>query len=157
MSAGEVAAQVEADLQGSGAPKWVRAGIAQLMVTPLEELGCAGPGAWLLNECATFLLWQATNRDADVVFPKSIPSGPHPNKYIVLHSWIYSNLGLPRDSGYDYWLMCYLDTYEIMEHGSGIRCGWWNGEPGNPYHGRVVPPTADERISEWASAAPDDV
>ena len=31
-------------------------------------------------------------------------------------------------SGYDYILMNMLEWFDVMEHGSGIRCGWYIGK-----------------------------
>jgi len=41
-----------------------------------------------------------------------------------LWDFVMDYLHLSCNSGYDYFLMCYLDTYKIIEHGSGIRCSW---------------------------------
>lgn len=41
-----------------------------------------------------------------------------------LWDFVVDDLHFGRDSGYDYILMSYMDTMDIIEHGGGIRCSW---------------------------------
>lgn len=45
------------------------------------------------------------------------------SKYIALYSFITEYLKIP-DTGYPYIIMQWLENKDIIEHGSGIRCGW---------------------------------
>jgi hypothetical protein len=69
---------------------------------------------YLIDNCIDFLAW----KDDPLTCPQN--SG----KYITLWSFIYSYLGIDKDSGYDYIIMCYMDTYGIIGHGCAIRCSW---------------------------------
>jgi hypothetical protein len=46
-------------------------------------------------------------------------------KYIALYSFITTYLNIP-DNGYPYVIMQWLENKKILDHGSGIRCGWLN-------------------------------
>lgn len=77
-------------------------GMIDVCTHKLEDLTI---GRALLNKCITHLK----------------------NKTMVeqtLWEFIVDNLKFKMNSGYDYLIMSYLSTYDITEHGSGIRCSW---------------------------------
>ena len=51
---------------------------------------------------------------------------------------------------YDYWLMSVLDWYDIFEHGSAIRCSWFQRDQCNPYQNRKLSCNRKKKtISKW--------
>lgn len=113
-----------------------------------------GPdGLKLVELCADFLIFDKENMN----FPKRQTNSIHKNKYIALWSFIYSYIGLQKNGGYDYWLMNFLEHVNICEHGSGIRCAWFNDNESNPYYGRVLSDEVRQSIIEWATNADDEM
>ncbi len=51
-------------------------------------------------------------------------------QYIALWSFIYDFLNIPENSGYDYYVMSFLEWNNICEHGLGIRCAWLTNNMG---------------------------
>lgn len=45
--------------------------------------------------------------------------------------------------------MNYLEEYKIIQHGSGIRCAWFNYDEDNFYFGRKVIKIKNNWIEEW--------
>lgn len=111
-------------------------------------------GKELLEWCADFLLFQ---KDNELQFKKRNQNQFHKNKYITIWSFIYNFLQLGKDSGYDYWLLCFLEQNNIMEHGSAIRCGFFNNYKKNPYFDRILTEDRKQKIIEWAENAPDEL
>lgn len=73
-------------------------------------------------------------------------------KYITIWSFIYDFLKIPRNSGYDYWLMNFLCWNHIMDHGSGIRCGWLDN-----YYSRdllIIDEHIESKIVSWIKSSP---
>lgn len=114
-------------------------------------------GRRLVEQCADFLLVHHHSNNNNTYPKRVITEGMfHTNKYIALWSFIYDHLGIPK--GYDYWLMNFLDWNHICEHGSGIRCAWWNDDDErNPLKDRVLSEEARATIVRWATEAADDV
>ncbi len=98
-------------------------------------------GKELVSQCTTFLLFmekyhkykqpknigsKKSKRRKEFEILKKEINELMDKKYITIWSFIYDFLKIPADSGYDYWLMNFLDWNNIMDHGSGIRCGWIN-------------------------------
>lgn len=111
-------------------------------------------GRRLVEQCADYLLLRTDGER----YTKRVTEGQfHTTKYIALWSFIYDHLGIPRNSGYDYWLMNFLDWNFICEHGGGIRCAWWNNGEGNPLKDRVLSEDSRAAIVHWATNAADDV
>jgi hypothetical protein len=81
----------------------------------------------------------------------------HKNKYITIWSFIYNFLQIEKDSGYDYWLLSFLEQNKIIDHGSAIRCGWFNNDERNPYFERILTEERKQQIIEWATNAPDEL
>ena len=105
----ELADRVRKDL-GKISPNFEHVdGIINMLCNKPDDLD--ENGRRLLVMLTDYLIIAREKRDEE----KYLPS---------IWDFIYGCLQLPRNCGYDYFLMCYLDTYEIMEHGSGIRCGW---------------------------------
>ncbi len=71
------------------------------------------------------------------------------DKYIVLWSFICDFLQIKKDSGYDYYLMMWLQWNKICDHGSAIRCAWFNNESDNPYANRKLPLKKEKAIRNW--------
>jgi hypothetical protein len=96
-------------------------GMIDIIVNPPDKLGKSGEN--LIKECINFLLVKQMD-DNKLWYPKKNQSDFHKEKYITIWSFIYDFLKITKDSGFDYFLMAYLDTHDYLEHGSGIRCGW---------------------------------
>lgn len=121
-----------------------------LRATSLSDLG--DKGKQLVDWCIDFLIFARK----DIDFPKKNPENHsfHRNKYICIWSFIYNFLGIPQDSGYDYWLLSFLEWNGLMEHGSGIRCGWL-----------AYPEDIDRKLTEdreneiikWGNNCPDEL
>ena len=120
----------------------------------------------LIEWCTDFLIYK---RDFEEDFNKLSLRSNHEDcgfkggvyyntqKYITLYSFIYDFLKIPDESGYEYWLMNILDWYKISEHGSGIRCSWFNRSTENPYRNRILSKKRKDVIEKWIREAPDDV
>jgi len=54
-------------------------------------------------------------------------------------------LNIPQNSGYDYYVMSFLDWNGVCEHGSGIRCAWLADDMG-----RKLSDDRRKIIKEWA-------
>lgn len=115
----------------------------------IKNLGA--DGLKLVELCVDFLIFDKEN----VSFPKRAPNSFHSNKYITLWSFIYSYIGLQQNGGYDYWLMNFLEYNNICDHGSGIRCAWFNDNENNSYYGRILSDEVKQSIFNWATDADD--
>ncbi len=92
-------------------PEPTRTGLIDIVTHDPTNLGMEGKV--LIKMCLHFLLYQRQFREEhNTIAPSTI------------WSFICSYLGVKRNSGYDYFIMCYLDHFDFMEHGCGIRCGW---------------------------------
>ena len=119
----------------------------------LEDLNEDGKA--LIDRCVEFLLF---DRDDGRSFPKTNQNQFHTGKYITIWSYIYDYLKIGKNSGYDYWLMNYLDHVGIIEHGSGIRCGWYAvPESDHIYSDFVLSDDAKNKIINWAENCDDEV
>src|SRR5579871_2081794 len=96
-------------------------GMINIILNPPNKLGESSKN--LVKQCINFLLFDHIEK---TVFPKKNQNDFHKNKYITIWSFILDYLKITANSGFDYFLMAYLDTYNYLEHGSGIRCGWLN-------------------------------
>jgi hypothetical protein len=121
-----------------------------LISTSLDDLGTKGKE--LVDWCIDFLLFQMENRP--LFFKKFDQSGPHKDKYITIWSFIYSFLGIPEDSGYDYWLLSFLEWNGFMEHDGGIRCGWLDTSKSIE---RKLTEERKQIIIDWAENCSDEV
>lgn len=110
-------------------------------------------GLELVEWCVDFLLFN----QLEMNFPKKDQNQFHKEKYINLFSFVYGFLQIPKESGFDYWLMSFLNHVSIMDHGSSIRCGWYVDHEINPYFTRVLSEERKNKIIEWATNAPDDI
>ena len=72
---------------------------------------------------------------------------------ITISNFIWAVLGVAPNTGYDYYLMCFLDDIDVMEHGSGIRCGWFSRKPTNPLKGRELSEAAAKEFDALLRAA----
>jgi hypothetical protein len=77
-----------------------------------------------------------------LIFYKSLE---HSDKYIALWSFVYDFLKIPQHSGYDYYVMSFLEWNGVCEHGSGIRCAWLADDMG-----RKLSDDRRKIIKEWA-------
>lgn len=91
-------------------PTSIKNGLINMLTHSPVELNQDGEN--LLMSCIYYLI--SLNLE-----PKN-----HEKGYKTIWSFIYDCLGIRQNSGYDYLLMCYLETHYYMEHGSGIRRGW---------------------------------
>lgn len=66
----------------------------------------------IINWCIDFLLYQR-DEEGDEVY----------GKYITIWSFLYNFLKIEKET-YAYVIMSMLSHYEILEYGTGIRCGW---------------------------------
>jgi hypothetical protein len=110
-------------------------------------------GKELVEWCVDFLLFYKYNMS----FKKENQEQFHKTKYITIWSFIYNFLQINKDSGYDYWLLCFLEQNYIMEHGSGIRCGFFYNDEKNLYYNRILTEERKNTIIEWAENAPDEL
>lgn len=109
-------------------------------------------GKQLINWCVDFLLFQRLEMN----FYKLDQSGYHKTKYIAIWSFIYDFLKI--ESGYDYWLMSFLEWNNLMDHGTGIRCGWYIGDECNQnYKSYVLSEEHKNIILNWANNADDNI
>ena len=128
----------------------VIAGMVEVFSVDLSNMPPASPGRSLVNACLHFLYWSRHKK-----FPRRVVRNPfHVDKYITLWSFVYSFLGIPKNSGYDYLLMCYLERYDLMEHGGGIRCAYAHRKKACVTY---EDPTLAPRFAAWATDAPDEV
>jgi len=119
----------------------------------LEDLG--SDGKELIDKCVEFLLF---HKNENTSFLKTNQNQIHTSKYITIWSFIYDYLKIPQNSGYDYWLMNYLDHIGVMEHGSAIRCGWYDvPETEHMYSGFVLSEDAKNNIINWANNCDDEL
>ena len=138
--------------------------------TPKKFNRIGSNGKILVEWCVDFLIYK-TDVDGNKIDTLSLKSNAkelrelnkksvgfkHLNKYITIWSFIYDFLKINKDSGYDYWLMNMLEWYDIMEHGSGIRCGWFNSDKKNIYKDRILTQERIEKIEKWIVNTPDDI
>jgi hypothetical protein len=113
------------------------------------ELGLKGRE--LINWCLDFLLFKRVHKE-DFLKSQVHPGDVHRTKYITIWSFIYNFLGIPQNSGYDYWLMSVLQWEGYMMHGSGIRCGWADKIPD-----RELSLEREAAILKWCQECPDNV
>ena len=69
-------------------------------------------GKELVCWCIDFLKYEKKMRDTNKT------------EYITLFRFVCKFLNIKADSGYDYWLMNYLENMHFIEHGIAIRCAW---------------------------------
>lgn len=91
--------------RSDGAPNIGARQIVECDSRLLQDLGPAGTD--MVEWCKQFLF--LTTDDME---------GP------TLADFVWDFLKMPRDSGYDYWLMNFLEWNGITEHGIGIRTSW---------------------------------
>jgi len=107
--------------------EWIKLALCSMIkVCPYTYEGLTKNGTKLVDMCIQFLLIE----NSLVNIQKTKPDDIHPNKYITIWSFVYDFLKITANSGFDYWLLNYLEFVEyqqvkgVMEHGSGIRCGY---------------------------------
>lgn len=98
-------------------------------------------GLDLIEWCVDFLIFYTS-------FIKEMHRD-YKNKYITIWSFIYDFLKIPENSGYDYWLLSFLEYNNIMNHGCAIRCGNFLDSDINPYYGRTLSEDRKTIILEW--------
>lgn len=124
-----VADRVRADM-ASGAPDFQHVdGLVDMILHKPDELG--EPGEELLGLLTAFLLVQREEEQRRHSY----------TDYVALYSFIYDCLKLPEHNDYNHLIMCYMDTHGILEHGSGIRCGWIAEE-----HETLLPSPAHRKV-----------
>lgn len=115
-------------------------------------------GKYVIEWCVDFLLFKRLNDDIHFLKKNVENNDPYKYKYITLWSFIYNFLNIQKDTGYDYYVMSWLDWNKICEHGSGIRCAWFEShDERNPYRNRILTEERKNIIIEWATNAPDDI
>jgi hypothetical protein len=98
------------------------------------------PALDLIEWCVDFLLWQEEKRD-EFLYNRS--------KLVSLDEFIRTYLKIP-DNGYNYWLMCFMEWNNIIDHGSGIRCAWLNNtDKEHFYKNRILLPRRRNIINKW--------
>lgn len=122
-----------------------------LLTKSMDDIGTKGKE--LVEWCIDFLILRDTLDY--LTFKKQKQDQIHPNKYITIWSFIYDFLKIPQNSGYDYWLLQFLEWNEFMNHGSGIRCGFWSSP--EKYKDRIVSEERKQAIIKWCETCPDDV
>lgn len=122
-------------------------------INSMDELNDAG--IELVEWCLDFLLFYREGYR----FQKSTTQQHYyyNDKYITIWSFIYDFLKIPKNSGYDYWLMSFLEHIGIMKHGTGIRCGFLCMLDSHLYANRVLSLDRRNKIIEWGTNAPDEL
>ena len=106
-------------------------------------------GKNIIDWCVDFLIFKQKENN----FLKKNQNQFHKDKYITIWSFIREFLEI--EEHYDYYLMNFLEKYDLMEHGSGIRCGWYNSD--NIYYkDRILNEERELQIINWAENAPDE-
>ena len=123
-----------------------------LMATSMNDIGTKG--SELVEWCIDFLLLMKKH-EGGIDIKKRNPDQKkmHLNKYITIWSFIYDFLKIPKGSGYDYWLLSFLEWNKFLDHGGGIRCGWWCG----PKNYRTLSVEREWAIMTWCENCSDDV
>ena len=106
-------------------------------------------GKNIIDWCVDFLIFKQKENN----FLKKNQNQFHKDKYITIWSFIREFLEI--EEHYDYYLMNFLEKYDLMEHGSGIRCGWYNYE-NRYYKDRILDEEIELKIINWAENAPDE-
>ncbi len=113
-------------------------------VTELDE-----NGKEIIMWCVDYLLFNK-KYPSKVFLKKNIDKDTvHKHKYLTIWSFIYDFLKIPKDSGYDYYVMMWLQWNNICDHGSAIRYAWFNTESANPYLNRKLPIKKEQTIQTW--------
>ena len=105
-------------------------------------------GKNIIDSCIDFLLF---NQD----YPRFLKKNQHDfhkEKYISIWSFIRDFLKI--EDKYDYYLMNFLEWYDLMDHGGGIRNGWINSDR-KYYQDRILSEKRKQEITEWGTNAPD--
>jgi hypothetical protein len=126
-------------------------------IIPFEDIG--KNAQYAIEWCVDFLLLKKDydNEIEELSLKLDSIDKIHRTKYITLWSFIYDFLKIQRDSGYDYWLMNALEWYNIIEHGSGIRCSWFNVDDTNIFIDRILSEERKDIILTWIKNAPNDI
>lgn len=106
---------------------------SMLQCTKYDELD--EHGKELFDWCMDFLIFNSGENMFEKYF----------NAYVALWSFIYSFLQIPQNSGYDYYVMSFLEWNGVCEHGMGIRCAYLMNDMG-----RKLSDERFEEIEEWA-------
>ena len=111
-------------------------------------------GKILIEQCVDFLIIRQNDPRfiADTEEYKLFNStcSKRKNNYITLWSFIYQCIRIPKDSGYDYYLMNYLNHVGLIEHGSGIRCAYYYPEHDiDALKNRVICDETKTMIENW--------
>lgn len=108
-------------------------------------------GRYIVDWCADYLIYLIDN---------------DPPGYFTIWRFVCDFFNIKKNSGYDYYIMQWLDWNEIMDHGSGIRSGWFNDwgwkidiEKNkmyitNPYIHRELTNERKQEIENWYSKLP---
>jgi hypothetical protein len=150
-----------------------RNGLVDIILHGPKDLTVAGRS--LIFKCIDFLLINV-NRET-LCSLKADRAQFHTEKYVTIWSFVYNFLKIRRDSGFDYFLLSYLDYYKLMDHGGGIRCAWYNdvdledrvkqcGQEVADHIEKIKHEDVDaisnlhafqEKLKKWTSEAPDDL
>jgi hypothetical protein len=139
---------------------WTMKSLNNFLITKnINELDTKG--LELVEWCVDFLILLSNPKieyEDKIKFPKKPQNkGYVEYKYICLWSFIYNFLQIPKDCGFDYILMEFLEKNYIIEYGSGIRSAWFHGWDDNPYKDRIVSEERKNEIIKWAENAPDNI
>lgn len=121
---------------------------------PYEKLEQEGKD--LIEWCVDFLIYQKQTVSYPDIQLKSEykETEPHKYKYITIWSFIFDFLKIGK-CGQDYLVLNFLEWYNIMEHGSGIRCGWYIKD-NEIYGDRKLSSERKKIIENWIINAPDE-
>lgn len=86
-------------------------GIIDIILNPPSALSTE-----LFKNCINFLFYSKLDKTDCTI-------------WVFLEKYLKINI----NTGFDYFILCYLDTHQYMEHGSGIRCGWINFDVNDDY------------------------
>ena len=109
----------------------------------LENMKCANlneDGKKLVEWCVDFLLYHKSTNE--IIETKS-------KVFVCLWYFVVDFLKFEKNSGYDYYLMMYLEWNNICDHGCAIRCAWFNNSEENPYFERELTDERKDEIKKW--------
>jgi hypothetical protein len=94
-------------------------------------------GLTMIEWCVDFLLFQQKYLDYC--------------EYITISFFICDFLGLEKNSGYDYYLLTWLEENHIMKHGNSIRRGGFKDyDRCNKYKDRILSEERKQILLDWA-------
>lgn len=112
-------------------------------------------GKYMVEWCIDFFLFQKYNNDNNINYPKQNVHTIHKNKEITIWRFICDFFNIQPNSGYDYYVLTWLERNNISEHGCAIRCGWILHNR-TVYSNRTLNQERAKILDEWAKNLQDE-